>query len=336
MFIQSGLVEKLAFGGSGIVRHEGKVVFVPLVLPAEEIEYEITLSKKSHAFGNLLKVIQPSADRIEPKCEYYGRCGGCQLQHIPYGLQLKFKHQWVSEAFYHLHKTHDFSIQPVIGTDKQWHYRRRIRLHQRGKELGFMGLDGHTFVPVTHCEIYSGQQLDLDDDIFVQAHPEQSERLYADIEASIPPLKKGGQGGFKILDLYCGIGTLTSRLAAQGHEITAIELNAKAITWAKANHPPGPKWIVADVAEVITPTLTREKPSVVLVNPPRTGMHPKVTEALAKHKPKHIFYTSCMPSTLARDLKILCDAGYRIQKCQPYDLFPQTTHVETVVHLCAP
>lgn len=325
---QTGTVNNIAFGGSGVIRHEGKVVFVPFVLPAEEVEFEITESKKFHAFGNLIQVLRSNPDRITPKCEYYGRCGGCQLQHASYDLQLKLKQQFVEDALVRIGKLSHVKISAIIGTEHQWAYRRRVRLHKRGDKLGFIGVDGHSFVPITHCEIYSGKSLELDPDIFVQAHPEQSERLYQDLSREIQRL-----GTPKILDLYCGTGVLTAQLAGLGCEITGIELNAKAIAWAQKNHAQKVNWVVADVAKVLESHLKREFPEVVLVNPPRTGLSPEVTALLVKYRPKHVFYTSCMPATLARDLKILTESGYQIEQCQPYDLFPQTTHVETLVFL---
>ncbi len=322
-------VSNIAFGGHGVVRHEGKVVFVPFVLPGEKVEFEITQSKKSHAFGRALRILNAHPDRITPKCEYYGRCGGCQLQHASYDLQLKLKQQFIEEALTRIGKLQNILVSPIIGTKHQWAYRRRIKLHKQGDQLGFIGVDNSSFVPVTHCEIDSGQSLDLDPDIFVQAHPEQSEKLYGDLLNQIKQL-----GTPKILDLYCGMGILTARLAALGCEVTGIELNAKAIAWAQKNHAHPIRWVVADVAKVMAGYLKRDRPAVVLVNPPRTGLNPEVTNALVTYRPKHIFYTSCMPATLARDLKILVEAGYVIEQCQPYDLFPQTTHVETVVTLC--
>lgn len=321
-------VSNIAFGGQGVIRHDGKVVFVPFVLPSEQVEFEITRSKKSHAFGKLIRVLNAHPDRITPKCEYYGSCGGCQLQHANYDLQLKIKQQFVEDALIRIGKLQDIQINPIIGTEHQWAYRRRIKLHTRGNEVGFMGVDGHSFVPITHCEIFSGKSLDLDPDIFVQAHPEQSERLYQDLIEAIKTL-----GTPPILDLYCGMGILTARLANLGCQITGIELNAKAIHWAKANHPEPINWVTADVAKVTASYLKKDRPEVVLINPPRTGLNPEVLSALVKYKPKHIFYTSCMPATLARDLKVLFESGYAIKQCQPYDLFPQTTHVETVVKL---
>lgn len=323
------IVSNIAFGGDGVIRHEGKVVFVPFVLPGEQIEFEITQSKKSHAFGRLIRILQAHPNRITPKCEYYGRCGGCQLQHASYDLQLKIKQQFVEDALTRIGKLENIQVSPIIGTEHQWAYRRRIKLHQRGNKKGFIGVDHHSLVEITHCEIFSGNSLELDPDIFVQAHPEQSERLYQDLVQAIQAL-----GTLKILDLYCGMGILTAQLADLGCPITGIELNPKAINWAKKNHTQAVNWVTADVSKTTSQYLKKDLPDVVLVNPPRTGLHTEVIEALVKYRPKHIFYTSCMPATLARDLKILAEAGYAIKQCQPYDLFPQTTHVETVVSLC--
>ncbi|MBH1989025.1 MAG: class I SAM-dependent RNA methyltransferase [Myxococcaceae bacterium] len=325
-----GIVDTVAFGGNGVVRESGKVVFVPFVLPGESVSYEIVRSKKSHAFARLREVLVPSFARVDPPCAYYERCGGCQLQHAAYSEQLRIKQRFVEDALQRIAQI-ECQVKPIIGTDRIWNYRNRMRWHYRGKEKGLIGVDGRTFVPIRSCAIDSGKASEVEQDVFIQAHPEQSSRLYADILERVNQLKLS-----RVLDLYCGIGILTQKLAQSGHAVTALELNSKAIEIAKRQDRQSlVRWICADVQEVLEDCLRESKPEVVLVNPPRTGLTQEVVRLLAQHRPKYLFYTSCMPPTLARDLKDLLDAGYRIDSCQPYDLFPQTTHVETVVQLSA-
>ena len=87
----------LAFGGEGVARANGFVVFVPLVIPGEEVEIEITEVKRRFSRARLIRVIQASPDRVDPKCEYFGRCGGCQYQHLDYPQQLEVKHKQVAD-----------------------------------------------------------------------------------------------------------------------------------------------------------------------------------------------------------------------------------------------
>ena len=84
-------IDDVAFGGEGVGRVDGFVVFVPLVIEGETVDAEITEVKKSFARANLIKVVEPAESRIEPKCNYFGDCGGCQYQHIAYEAQLEMK-----------------------------------------------------------------------------------------------------------------------------------------------------------------------------------------------------------------------------------------------------
>lgn len=163
---------------------------------------------------------------------------------------------------------------------------------------------------------------------FVQNHPEMSEKLYLSLASKIPghhPL---------LLDLYSGIGVTSLILSDKFDKILAIENNPHATKLAKhnfqINNVSHAKALQAR-AETILPTHLKKK-STLLVNPPRTGLDPAILTAIKQTPPKEIFYISCMPATLARDLSQLA-SHYTIESIQPFDLFPQTTHVETLVHL---
>ena len=94
-----GRVEKLVFGGKGLMRHEGWVVFVADVVAGEEVDVAITEKKKSYFEAKLLSVVVPSPLRVIPPCPYFGTCGGCQLQHVAYEEQLSVKKEWLIDAF---------------------------------------------------------------------------------------------------------------------------------------------------------------------------------------------------------------------------------------------
>src|SRR5262245_40105141 len=86
------LIQDVAFGGEGVGRVGGLVVFVPFVLNGEQVEVEITAVKKQFARAKLLRVLEPSPRRVTPQCRYFGECGGCQYQHVDYSAQLELKH----------------------------------------------------------------------------------------------------------------------------------------------------------------------------------------------------------------------------------------------------
>lgn len=166
---------------------------------------------------------------------------------------------------------------------------------------------------------------------FMQNHPEQSVNIYKQILSIVEKSRPQ-----HILDLYCGIGISSLLLVKKGYTVTGVELNREAFQLAKLNAKNNQlsqaTFIEADVKEVLPALL--KKHDCVIINPPREGLDPEVIETLLKSPVKELIYISCMPSTLARDLKKLSEK-YQIITCQPYDMFPQTAHVETLVYLKA-
>lgn len=163
---------------------------------------------------------------------------------------------------------------------------------------------------------------------FVQNHPEQSLKIYD----AIKNLAQAADAR-KALDLYCGIGITTLLMGRAGMPCLGIENNKEAIRLAaenaKINKIHNVRFIHGKVEDSLNST---QNVDFILANPPRTGMNEEVLQKLLKIAPENIVYVSCMPATLARDLKLLCQK-YDILICQPYDMFPQTAHVEIFVHL---
>jgi len=148
-------------------------------------------------------------------------------------------------------------------------------------------------------------------------------------------------GTERVLDAYCGVGTLSLFLARAAREVYGIESVGEAVRDARANADlngiDNSRFIVGRVEDVL-PRLVREGVTfdVAVVDPPRAGCDPAVLQALAGNKKgdagvKRIVYVSCNPSTMARDLKVLDELGYIACEIQPVDMFPHTFHVECVV-----
>ena len=138
-----------------------------------------------------------------------------------------------------------------------------------------------------------------------------------------------------MLDLYCGIGTISLALAQKAGQVIGAEIVPQAIEDAKANAArnkvENTRFFCGD-AGVVATQLAREgvRPQVICVDPPRKGLAPEVPAVLSSMAPDRIVYVSCDPATLARDVKRLEELGYRAVQAQPVDLFPRTAHVETV------
>ncbi|MEI3599524.1 MULTISPECIES: 23S rRNA (uracil(1939)-C(5))-methyltransferase RlmD [unclassified Oceanobacillus] len=138
-----------------------------------------------------------------------------------------------------------------------------------------------------------------------------------------------------VIDAYCGIGTISLFLAQKAKKVYGVEVVPEAIHDAKANaklNGMNNVEFVVGQAEKIMPEWKREglDPDVIVVDPPRKGCAPEFLEAMIEMEPKRIVYVSCNPLTLARDLRILEDGGYRTNEVQPVDMFPNTTHVEAI------
>ncbi len=142
-------------------------------------------------------------------------------------------------------------------------------------------------------------------------------------------------GGETVIDAYCGTGTITLFLARKARKAYGIEVVSPAIrdarNNARANRIQNAEFIVGDAAEAM-PRLYRSgvRPDVIVTDPPRAGCTPVVLETFARMQPKRIVYVSCNPATLARDLAILSGLGYRTEKIQPVDMFPMSSHIESV------
>ena len=142
-------------------------------------------------------------------------------------------------------------------------------------------------------------------------------------------------GNETVIDAYCGTGTITLFLARQAAKVYGIEIVEPAIHDARQNainnNVTNVEFIVGDAIDVM-PRMFKQgiKPDVIIVDPPRAGCEQKVLETFVSMEPKRIVYVSCNPASLARDLAILNDLGYKAQEIQPVDMFAQTFHVESV------
>jgi 23S rRNA (uracil1939-C5)-methyltransferase len=156
-------IEKLIYGGDGLARlpadehGRGKTVFLPFVIPGERVDATLTESRSGFARARLNQILTPSVDRVTPKCPYFGRCGGCQYQHIGYQAQLRFKVEVLRET---LRRTAKLELDQEIHVhpSEPWQYRNRTRVrlqHEPGFALGYFIGNSHKLVPVEQCPISS-------------------------------------------------------------------------------------------------------------------------------------------------------------------------------------
>lgn len=417
----TGHIQSIAFGGDGILKSDGLVIFVPFTAPDDQVTIEMVSKKKNFARGHLRILHAPGPDRIPPVCPYFTTCGGCQLQHINYPAQLEIKRRFIEDALHRIAKI-PMHVPAIIPAPHQYAYRCHVTLrmkpHSTGFQAGYTSWDHLHFIPITQCPIFCASEDSIVRDVqqllasldnqgiqdahlrlfksqdnyllalqciphppsnvesvckqwlhthpsiqaivintpsekiiygtpiceteslgisaifspfgFLQNFPEQRDVIYNSILADAPK-------GKKVLDLYCGIGITSLLFAQQGNTVIGIELNPESIAIAEQNalrnHIHTTTFYAKRVEEVSASFLKTFQPDSVLCNPPREGLDPSVIEALIACRVPDIQYLSCMPSTLARDLKLFTAHGYTIKKIQGFDMFPQTTHVETLVLL---
>ncbi|MBQ8524745.1 MAG: 23S rRNA (uracil(1939)-C(5))-methyltransferase RlmD [Clostridia bacterium] len=168
---------------------------------------------------------------------------------------------------------------------------------------------------------------------FYQVNTVQTEVLY-----SVAKKYASLSGEERVIDAYCGTGTIGLTMADAAREVIGVEVNEDAVRDAKENAKlngiTNAKFYAVDAGEFMSALAAKgEKADVVITDPPRAGCSMKFLKSLISLAPKRIVYVSCNPETLARDLRTLTKDGYKVKKIQPVDMFPYTGHVESVVCL---
>ncbi|MBQ9497834.1 MAG: 23S rRNA (uracil(1939)-C(5))-methyltransferase RlmD [Selenomonadaceae bacterium] len=416
------------------------IVFVEGALPDEEVLVELEARKKNYAVGRLVEVIKKSSARVEPFCPLYKNCGGCQLQHMSYPAQLKWKRQQVVDAIERIGKLDGVKIFDTLGMENPLRYRNKMQFpvgknllvgcYARGSHkiidtnacliqnelndkilnavrrvakkfnlppydedthrgflrhvMGRVGCGGEFMVVLVTAaknfpdeknfvrallkelpEVTSIQQnvqtfhnnviLGRDTKIlygkptihdkigdlrfnisarsFFQVNTAQAEVLY---KTALDFAELHGRE--TVIDAYCGTGTISLFLARKARKVIGVEVVSSAIADAKKNSRENKirnaEFFVGDAVKILPKIFSAGVfAEVVVVDPPRAGCDKKVLETFAAMQPEKIIYVSCNPATLARDLKILGDFGWRTKKIQPVDMFPFTSHVECVAQL---
>jgi 23S rRNA (uracil1939-C5)-methyltransferase len=389
-------IEKLIYGGEGLSRVDGEVVFTPFVLPGEVVEAERMGSRKNAQRARLVCVTEASADRVAPECKYFMRCGGCQYQHVSYAAQLRFKREILAETLRRVGKIEFDAERIAVEAGEPYGYRNRAQFHFENGRVGYREMQSRKLVPIDRCPISSPKineaigKLErmvrdrrwprfvesievFTDEKQVQWNVLRTERPVAkyffewlgeEVPGTVlgpldyavnedvftvsgtaffqvnrfllPRLASvaiGDTAGSKAWDLYAGAGLFSLPLARRFEGVTAVESGRAAAADLKQNARRARLGI--DVAQQQTEAFLQEAsiaPDFVLADPPRAGLEKTVTARLLELGPAAIVIVACDPATLARDLAVL-GAGYSIEAMTLVDLFPQTFHIETIVHL---
>jgi 23S rRNA (uracil1939-C5)-methyltransferase len=423
-------VDSLAYGGRGVARADGFVVFVAGGLPGDRVRVEVTKAKKRFAEARTVELLRAGADRVPDRCVHGGEpCPGAPWQGLPYERQLEIKGEQVGEALRRIGDLDGFELEDVVPAAEHWRYRNKLEysfgddegepilgFHARGRwdlvvdvedchlasEAGNAArnevrqwardesvrafdrrarrgilrnlvvregrrssqiqtrlvtaerrfpkppVDLHTIVAddsgdsegptgvlgEEHLrEELCGLKWEISPGAFFQTNTEMAERLYA-----VASEYAGLSGKEKVFDLFCGIGTIGLTLAERAGEVWGVEIVPEAIADAernaKLNGIGNAYFLAANVRTGVRPLLVQAgKPDVVIVDPPRAGLSQKIVRRLIECEAKRIVYVSCNPTTLAPNAAQLTEAGYRLKRVRPVDMFPQTPHIECVALL---
>jgi len=184
-------------------------------------------------------------------------------------------------------------------------------------------LDGQDY----YSEIIMGLKFKVSAFSFFQTNVEAVERLYTEALALIDDFS-----GKTVYDLYCGTGTITQTLALKAKRAIGVEIVEEAVAAARVNAEMNQldncEFIAGDVFQVLDGI--QDKPDVIVVDPPRVGIHPKALEKIVSYGVPQILYISCNPKTLTDNLKYISYYGYKVKSMKAYDNFPNTKHIECV------
>ncbi|WP_045520341.1 23S rRNA (uracil(1939)-C(5))-methyltransferase RlmD [Neobacillus niacini] len=437
--------EDLTHDGAGVAKVEGFPLFIPNGLPGEKAQVKVIKVNKGYGFGRLIEIYEKSPYRVDVLSSEIHKYGGCQLEHISYEGQLKYKENQVRQVLTRIGKLENVLVHPILGMDNNpWHYRNKAQVpvgEKDGKLIaGFFKPRSHEIVDTDESliqlpEINEAVQAvkEICNDLGISAYQEESHKgalrhimarygnqtgelmvvlvtrtedipkknkLVEEIIARLPKVKSivhnvnskrtnvilgekttvlwgseviydfigdvrfaisplsfyqvnpvqtkvlydkaleyaGLSGDESVIDAYCGIGTISLFLAQKAKKVFGVEVVPEAIEDAKRNAELNGITNVefaAGEAEVVIPKWYKggNSAEVLVVDPPRKGCDETFLQTIIEMKPKKVVYVSCNPATLARDLRILEDGGYKTVEVQPVDMFPQTTHVECCVLL---
>lgn len=367
---------ELAPTGEAIGDLDGVRVYVPLGAPGERVRVEIVeqtrLSRtQTVARARLVEILTPSPQRITPLCEYFGRCGGCDWQHLRYATQLAQKRERVWQELVQNGKLDEPPVRNCLPSLRVYDYRNAALFRVGGDgRPAYPAVNPRESIAVDECPILEPP---LEDELHKAALmgvsvrrewgirvPEpigvgnfdyyvgpksefpvntlMADQLVAESVAAMEPTAEQSW-----LDLYCGVGLLTLPLAVMCADVIGIEPSADAGRDARRNvaairsrlyNKIPPRILTSEVAPALAkPEVKTRQWYGAAISAPSRGLNLAMITQLAKLGLQRLVYLSSEVGTLGRDIKALIAAGFQLAYVQPLDMMPQTRHVQTVARL---
>ncbi len=436
-------IEDTKYPSIGIGTVDGKQIEIKNALLKEKVLARITRKRENMMEAKLVEVLEPNQEAAPAQCRHAAECGGCSHQHIPYGVQLKWKEREVLKLFSEAGVT-GFTYDGIQGSPLEYEYRNKMEftfgnmekggemtlgMHQSGRFYSILSVDDcrigdHDYNAVIKAVLaycretglpfynkmshegfwrhlivrksfrkkellvnlvtstqaqhdFSGlverlKSLGLQNDIagilrtrndsvadavtnegydvlygrdyifeeilglqfkisafsFFQTNSLGAEKLYSMTQAYL-----GDATGKVVYDLYCGTGTITQIVSQKAKKVYGIELVEEAVEAARENAQlngiDNVEFIAGDVGEKLKEI--SERPDLIIVDPPRSGIGPKALQQIVGYGVKEIVYVSCNPKTLVENLADMVKAGYKVERLELMDMFPHTAHVECII-----
>jgi 23S rRNA (uracil1939-C5)-methyltransferase len=339
-------IQDVAFGGKGVGRIRGKAVFVPYVIDGEVVSARVLREHKKFLEAELETLLASSPDRVEPRCPYFGRCGGCVYQHIEYDHQLALKWRQLKETLRRIGKLENVPMRPFIPSPLDYGYRNRITVHVDDGVIGFFRRESNTLLDVEHCPIASAEvnaqlaQLrrtrPRDGHYTLRAH--DGPRIFVQANDAVGSslldlVERIAASADLLIDGYCGAGFFSKRLRSRFRKVIGIDWDQHAIAVAQRDAQPNEEYIAGNIETELPRFLQEnEESAVVILDPPAVGLTDSIRHALRVHPPAQLIYISCNPGTLARDLAAM-EKMFHCESVTPLDMFPQTAEIEVIVEL---
>lgn len=457
-------IQSLAFGGRGVAKVSGQVIFVEDALPGQQVSARILRVRKSYAEARALTVLRETPEKVDPRCPHFFDCGGCSFQHLDYSAQLKYKRQQVVESLQHIGGFENPPVLQPLASPEPFYYRNKMEfsfgdqrwlprgeiesqalvkpknfalgLHARGRfdkildidvcylqsprsveivnfvrelvlqsgvppyttrdhsgfwrhlviregkntgesMVNFVTAAGEEFYPIVEqlaeqlsrkfpeattivhninrrkAQIAVGDEertlfgpgfikerigkrmFQISANSFFQTNTKAAQLLYDKVLelAELQPEEI-------IYDLYAGAGAISLYISDFVRQVIGFEIVEGAVKDARRNGQlngvENCRFVLGDLKDTLTDNGFVEKwgrPTTVIIDPPRAGMHEDVLKKVLELRPNKIVYVSCNPTTFARDAKMLCLDRYDLEIVQPVDMFPHTAHIELVGRL---
>lgn len=380
-------IERIVPGGAGLAHAPGATLFVSLAAPGDRLRVRIERVRGRVAFASIIEIIEPSPARIEPRCRYFGRCGGCDFQQLAYEAQLQAKVELIRDCLRRIARLDPVPDILITPAPARWHYRSRARWQHdavRG-QIGYYELASHRICDVDECPVIlpelqekltelrglmrteempigsveEFQAVAGDDGVSLlppvgvddarerkrviggERYRFNAECFFQINHALLEPLVREAlrdERGGSAVDLYCGVGLFTLPLARRFKQVVGVEGNAPACDYARLNLSEAGLTNAEIKTARVGEWLSQRANSLgavdfLLLDPPRAGAEAEAIAGILTLRPQRIAYVSCDPATLARDLRALTASNYVLESVAAFDMFPQTHHVEIIVHL---